>query len=302
MRRLIILLVILVLGGSIITGCTPMIPPAPTVTTIVAPDREMSSAEIEQLYPHIKPVDEASKAKLVAWLSNGGNVTGGMVTLSFDDTLESAYTVAKPILDLYGYKAVEAVVTDNVGKGPYLTIDELKTMQDAGWDIVSHSMTHTYDLKSYQVVENEVLNSQEWLLAHGFSRANSCYILPGAVFNSLVEEVADKYYYLIRSAENLAPELLPKDYYYPVQYSFSLSSVYSATDNKTVNFIPRLTDVLNQAKSKGVWVQLTFHDIVISQSQNPQTQLNYLVDVMTLLKQLGIPVVTYSDILRRFGN
>ncbi len=188
-----------------------------------------TATEVTTIYPDIKPVDSNIKDKLSAWVRDGGLVKGGLITISFDDTLESAYTIAKPLLDSYGYKAVEAVVINSVGKESFLNVEQLNEMQSSGWDIVSHSMTHTYVLNTYMISEDEVLGFTTMVTTHGFSKANSCYILPGGSekeITSLELAVVDDYYYLTRGCINFQSGLLSKDWYYPVQYSYSLVSFW----------------------------------------------------------------------------
>jgi peptidoglycan/xylan/chitin deacetylase (PgdA/CDA1 family) len=74
-------------------------------------------------------------------------------TFRFDDNYRATYEYAKPILDEFGWKGVFAVVTQrettegyefclDCGKDDYVSYDEVKAMQEDGWDIVAHGFHH----------------------------------------------------------------------------------------------------------------------------------------------------------------
>lgn len=66
-----------------------------------------------------------------------------VVILTFDDNWKSQYTVAKPILDKYGFNATYFIYCSGVGKsGTVVNWNDLKEIHKAGYDIQSHSMTH----------------------------------------------------------------------------------------------------------------------------------------------------------------
>jgi peptidoglycan/xylan/chitin deacetylase (PgdA/CDA1 family) len=76
------------------------------------------------------------------------------VILTFDDGYISVYENATPILDQYNYIGVAGVVTNSIDKvsskppewGGYMTWSQLRNLQNKGWEIVSHSISHSCDL------------------------------------------------------------------------------------------------------------------------------------------------------------
>ncbi len=91
-----------------------------------------------------------------------GAVSGKVVAITFDDSYRSVSTLAKPILDRYGYFGTVFVPTDFVGSekpmvwegiehfasGPHaaelipMSWDELRALKDGGWEIGSHTCSH----------------------------------------------------------------------------------------------------------------------------------------------------------------
>src|SRR6478672_8796390 len=106
-------------------------------------------------------------------LQNGFNGTK-LIILAFDDSSKTQFTLAKPILDKYGFKGSFFTVctfVDNASNGVDLsrmTWNDIKTLQMQGHDIESHTMTHT-DLnhKSPQALQYEIGSSKQCLLNHG---------------------------------------------------------------------------------------------------------------------------------------
>ena len=77
------------------------------------------------------------------------NTNQKVVILTFDDGYKSQYSNAKPILDKYGFKATFSIVCNYVGNGDNrMTWEEIKSLQQEGHDIASHTMNHD-NLLSY---------------------------------------------------------------------------------------------------------------------------------------------------------
>ncbi len=64
------------------------------------------------------------------------------VVITFDDGLESTYTIAFPIMQQYGIKGTVYVVPSLVGTSGYMTLDQLTELHNAGWTIASHTWDH----------------------------------------------------------------------------------------------------------------------------------------------------------------
>src|SRR6476469_6824281 len=73
-----------------------------------------------------------------------------MVILSFDDSTFGQYTVAKPILDKYGFKGTFFTVCNFIGTTGHMNWTQINTLQKEGHDIESHSMNHTH-LSNFQM-------------------------------------------------------------------------------------------------------------------------------------------------------
>ena len=104
-----------------------------------------------------------------------------VVILTFDDGYKSQYSNAKPILDKYGFKATFSIVCNYVGSGDNrMTWKDIKSLQQEGHNIASHTMNHD-DLSKLplQEVEYEVAQSKQCLLDQGINPKSFAYPFNG---------------------------------------------------------------------------------------------------------------------------
>ena len=95
------------------------------------------------------------------------------VIINFDDSHESDYTYAKPILDKYGFKATFFEVCNWIEEGHHdkdvsITWQQIAALQQDGMDIEAHTMTHPNlnDLSSQADLDYEIGQSKQCLEDH----------------------------------------------------------------------------------------------------------------------------------------
>ena len=138
---------------------------------------------------------------------NGYNRTR-LIILAFDDSPKSQFTLAKPILDKYGFKGNFFTVCTYVDKGSNgtdkgrMSWQDIKTLQSQGHEIESHSMTHTdLNLKSEQSLVYEIGGSKQCLADHGINSTIFAYPASTGGDDATVVNVVSKYYNLARSGD-----------------------------------------------------------------------------------------------------
>ncbi|GGG61833.1 polysaccharide deacetylase family protein [Hymenobacter glacieicola] len=87
--------------------------------------------------------------QLYAYLTTGAPLPSKPVMLTFDDTDLDQFTVARPTLDKYGFKAVYFIMTVSLGRPNYMSKAQVKQLSDEGNVIGSHTWDH-HNVKKYE--------------------------------------------------------------------------------------------------------------------------------------------------------
>ena len=64
------------------------------------------------------------------------------VMLTYDDTDEEQFSIAKPEMDKYGFKGVYFIMTISIGRPRYMSRQQIKQLADEGHAIGSHTWRH----------------------------------------------------------------------------------------------------------------------------------------------------------------
>jgi peptidoglycan/xylan/chitin deacetylase (PgdA/CDA1 family) len=127
------------------------------------------------------------------------------VIINFDDSHQSDYTYAKPILDKYGFKATFFEVCNWIEAGYHdkdisTTWQQIAALQQDGMDIEAHTMTHPNlnDL-SQADLDYEIGQSKQCLENHGFNPTIFAYPNGKGSDDPKVVNTVAKYYNLART-------------------------------------------------------------------------------------------------------
>lgn len=76
------------------------------------------------------------------YLTKGTPLPEKPVMLTYDDTDEEQFRIAKPEMDKYGFKGVYFIMTISIGRPRYMTKEQIKQLSDEGHVIASHTWDH----------------------------------------------------------------------------------------------------------------------------------------------------------------
>ena len=128
------------------------------------------------------------------------------VIINFDDSHQTDYTYAKPILDKYGFKATFFEVCNWVEAGYHdqdisTTWQQISALQQDGMDIEAHTMNHPNldNLSSQADLNYEIGQSKQCLENHGFNPTIFAYPNGRGSDDPKIVNTVSKYYDLART-------------------------------------------------------------------------------------------------------
>lgn len=99
---------------------------------------------------------------LLDMLHYGGSLPLRPIIITFDDGNRDVYLNAFPLLKELGYPAVMYVIVKSIGAETNLDAEMIRMMAQAGWEIGSHSYSHT-DLTKSNDLQKEICLSKKTL-------------------------------------------------------------------------------------------------------------------------------------------
>jgi len=108
-----------------------------------------------------------STTLLVQAITRGTSLPPRPVILTFDDANEDNYTNAFPNMKKYGFTGVLYLPYNYLGTPGYLTVDQVKEMAAAGWEVGSHTLSHPINFSTLEpaALRSEVVDSRKKLAA-----------------------------------------------------------------------------------------------------------------------------------------
>lgn len=127
-----------------------------------------------------------------------------LIVCTFDDGYSNLVTIVKPILDNFNYTATVYICTELIDKDntwnckdamhrKHLSLDEIRILNSARWEIASHGVTHRNLLKlSDEELDYELSTSKMFLdKLVGYSLT---YAYPYGANNKFIQQCVEKYY------------------------------------------------------------------------------------------------------------
>lgn len=133
--------------------------------------------------------------QLIKAITEGTELPPRPVVITFDDGHISVYENAFPIMLDHGFPGVTYVVANRLKAEGFTGVEELVEMASAGWEVGSHSYTHTNLGEDTSVVRYEVLQSK-LDLEDALSFPINTFAYPFGGFKPLVGDKVLRYGYL----------------------------------------------------------------------------------------------------------
>lgn len=127
----------------------------------VPPDRFASHLELLRNWGYTT----ITTSMLVQAITQGASLPPHPIIITFDDANEDNYTNAFPLMQKYGFTGVLYVPYSYIGVANYLTVDQIREMAAAGWEVGSHTLTHPANFLTLQpaALREEIVGSRQKL-------------------------------------------------------------------------------------------------------------------------------------------
>lgn len=218
----------------------------------------------------------------------------GVISLTFDDGWQTQYDRAFPLMQARGMTGTFYVITDKIrdysSNTNVMTLAELHTLQNYGFEIGSHSKTHTSltTLTDAQIV-TECSVSKQVLQSNGFTAEN--FAFPWGAYNDHVDSIVNQYYRSARDVWN--PNRTT-----PLPTSqFIVDAMPGETGKPDV--LSYLKGIVDLAYSRNQWAVFFFHNIVTGTSDSSSAiGLQDFTGFLDYIVAKGIPTVTVHQALQ----
>jgi len=214
----------------------------------------------------------------------------GAITVTFDDGWRTTFTQAFPVFREFGIVANVGLNPSTVTWTGYLHLADLKSLHEAGWSIVSHTMTHAHlpDLTNEEL-DYELRASKEFLDAQGF-RGTDVLIVPYHDWGARERSAAASYYRAARAAT--ASSFWPRDSlvsWMPAT-PFGLTGMEAdSLPYTTAAGRERLRALLQRTVDEGVFVDVFFHEV-------PPENVGALRETLSVLEAFRGRVLPYHEL------
>lgn len=172
----------------------------PAVTQALTVDPGEFRLEVQWLKE--KGYHTISQQQLFEALEQGKPLPDNPIMLTFDDGYRGIATIAAPIMKQVGFTGTAYVITDRIATNPkraptWLTWAQLRILEQRGWDIGSHTVSHTEIPHMSEAAAMQTLRASRFALERHLGHPVQWFCYPaGAVDQKSVDWVRKAGYVL----------------------------------------------------------------------------------------------------------
>ena len=114
---------------------------------------------------------------------------GRDVMITFDDGFENVFSVARPILQKYGWRATIFLITDKIGNKDFLSWEQILQMKKEGFSFGSHTCSHpNLTLLPPEEAKREIVDSKK-IIEEKLDKRIEFFCYPYGKFNKEIEKI-----------------------------------------------------------------------------------------------------------------
>lgn len=217
------------------------------------------------------------------------NPTKALISITFDDGHISQFTLAKPVLDKYGYAATNFIIPDYVGTDNYNTQDQVDIEADCGWDISGHHQTNFHDLSPTERVA-ALKSIRSYLNSHGY-KGSDIFAYPNGAEDPDINKIVRRFFSVARTIVD-APQSI--NYMDPLRISCRLVHNYDTPST--------VQGWIDSAIANNEWLILCFHKITSPATNAIHYTPADFTTVIDYIATKGVPVLPMSEALNKIAE
>lgn len=226
----------------------------------------------------------------VALVKNSVRYPNGVVSITFDDSQDDAWAVARPIMDTFGYGGTGYFIVSSLGSAGTPTLAQLHRMENLhGWEIAGHAYAQHVDWTTLTAgeLETELTSLRSWLVDNDFRGQDHLAYPFGARNEAVKTAVRDAGFYSARVVTNGERNALPPE---PAR----LHELNAWDGNEPLaTTLARLDGV---AANQG-WGVFMFHTL----DRGNLTSADFTA-ILERIDSLGLAVAPVGDVLGTWSN
>lgn len=238
----------------------------------------------------------------------------GVVSLAFDDSYDSVYSLARPVMDAAGVAGTTYTIAQNLGTSGYMTVDNLHVLQDqCGWEVAGHAYAQaahaaTYPALTAAEVDGDARSMRAWLVTNGFQGDSFAY--PSGNYEKTtdgveVDSIVRRYF---ANGRTILSAILAGTNYgnadmWPPPMPWRLRAVQPVTADITgsanVTNLLAAGSTLDRVAASGGWLHLVFHQITTAAAVNTlQCQQSDLKSLIAGAQARGMQILPAGSVMR----
>jgi len=192
----------------------------------------------------------------INWTQGNFNMPKKAVIIMFDDGFSNILNGSN-IMDNYNFFGVVGIISESVGDSGRLSWEDLTTLKDRGWEMVSHSINTTH-LEDMNIANRDLAFSNSKSSIEGNLSINVLsFVYPGNSHNSTIDAECSSYYTLCTgdASGDLAP-----------YYTYKNSNLTGGIDRLIIDnetLINDFKEVVDEFYNSGIKIRLNENQGII---------------------------------------
>jgi peptidoglycan/xylan/chitin deacetylase (PgdA/CDA1 family) len=220
-----------------------------------------------------------------------------LVSVTFDDGWESIYSQGAIVFQKHGIRTTQYILSGTFDYLNYLSVEQVLSLQRAGHDIQSHTVSHR-DLTTLKPDElKHELQQSKSDLSKLLGKEVNDFASPLNRYDEKVLEAIGRTY---RSHRNTEADI---DTLY--DGSFNIKDTFdpyyiSAFSVRRTTTLPQIANFIEAAKQKNAWIILIYHQIDEKSEDYYAVSQKQLDEQLALIAASGIRVAVISEVLDEY--